>query len=144
MALARTALALAPFILRAQTRRPGKRLAGVILSLGCMALSGLFLLTAAFVWVMKTYGAEFGFLVVGATFFIFANIIYFASRGSKVKPSDLDKQFDADPLSHLVPEEFQNDARVQALVEKIKEYPMGSTAAAVSLGFLISNQILGD
>lgn len=144
MALVRTALALAPFILNARSRRPGKRLAGVILSMGFMALSGLFLLTAGFVWIMKNFGAEFGFLAVGIVFFVLANIIFFASRGPKLKPKHIDAEMSGDPLSQYIPEELQSDPRILALLEKIKEHPVGSTAAAVSLGFIISNQILGD
>lgn len=144
MALARTALALAPIILGARTRRPGKRLAGVIISIICMALCGLFLLIAAFVWIMKTYGAEFAFLAIGVAFFIIANIIYFSSRGPKVKPKDVDAELAADPLSRYIPADLQDDPRVIALKEKIQEHPVGSTAAAVSLGFIISNQIFGD
>lgn len=144
MALVRTALAIAPFILNARSRRPGKRLAGVIFSIICMGFAGLFLMIAGFVWIMKSFGAEFGFLAVGVAFFILANVIYFASRGPKVKPRDVDAQLGEDPLARFIPDELQSDPRVIALQEKIKEHPMGATAAAVSLGFIISSQILGD
>jgi len=144
MALARTAIALLPIFLKARARRPGKRLAGVIFSIGFMALSGIFLIAAGFVWIMKNFGAEFGFLAVGLILFVIANIIYFASRGPRVKPSDVEAQLAGDPLSQYIPAELQNDPRVLALKEKITEHPMGSTAAAVSLGFIISTHILGD
>ncbi len=144
MALARTALALAPIFIRARTRRPAKRLAGVVVSIGLMALACLFFLIAGFVWITKTYGAEFGFLAIGLTFFLFANIIYFSSRGSKVKPEDVDDELGLDPIAKYIPDDLQNDPRVLALQEKIKEHPVGSTAAAVSLGFIISNQVFGD
>ena len=144
MALARTALALAPFILNARSRRPGKRLAGVIISIGLMSLAGLFLLTAGFVAITKAFGAEFGFLAVGLVFFIFANVVYFASRGPRVKPEDVDEELTVDPLAKYIPAELKDDPNVQALMEKIKEHPMGSTAAAVVLGFLLSTRIFGD
>lgn len=144
MAVARIALALAPLVLNARSRRPGKRLAGVILSMICMGLSGTFLLTAAFVWIMKSFGAEYGFLAIGIILFLAALIIYFASRGPKRKPRDVDAQLAEDPLARFIPSELQSDPGVQALLEKIKEHPMGATAAAVSLGFIISNQILGE
>lgn len=144
MALARTALALAPVILNMRSRRPAKRLAGVIISIGLMGLAGLFLIIAAFVWIMKTYGAEFGFLAVGILFFLLANAVYFLSRGSKVKAKDVEAEMNLDPLMNYIPPELQNDPRILALMEKIKEHPMGSTAGAVALGFIISTQLFGD
>jgi len=144
MALARTALALAPLIINARTRRPAKRLAGVIMSAGLMCLAVMFLIIAGFVWIMKTWGAEFGFLAVGVFFLCLATIVYFMSRGHKVKPKDVEAEMSLDPLVKYIPADMQNDPRILALLEKIKEHPMGSTAAAVSLGFIISTQIFGD
>lgn len=144
MALARIALSLAPLIIRSRSRRPAKRLAGAVFSIGFMVLSVLFLLIAAFVWIMKTYGAEFGFLAIGVIFFIIATIVYISSRSPKVERQDLEAEMNSDPLAQYIPEELQNDPRVLALMEKVKEHPVGSTAAAVSLGFIISSQLLGD
>ena len=144
MALARTAFALAPLIINARARRPAKRLAGVIISLGLIGLAGVFFIISGFVWIMKTWGAEFGFLAVGVLFFILAGIVYFTSRGHKVKPKDVEAEMSLDPLAKYIPADMQNDPRILALMEKIKEHPMGSTAAAVSLGFIISTQIFGD
>jgi len=144
MALARTAFALAPLIINARARRPAKRLAGVIISLGLIGLAGVSFIISGFVWIMKTWGAEFGFLAVGVLFFILAGIVYFTSRGHKVKPKDVEAEMSLDPLAKYIPADMQNDPRILALMEKIKEHPMGSTAAAVSLGFIISTQIFGD
>lgn len=144
MALARTAFALAPLIINARARRPAKRLAGVIIALGLIGLAGVFFIISGFVWIMKTWGAEFGFLAVGVLFFILAGIVYFTSRGHKVKPKDVEAEMSLDPLAKYIPADMQNDPRILALMEKIKEHPMGSTAAAVSLGFIISTQIFGD
>ena len=144
MALARTALALAPLIIKARSARPAKRVAGVLISAFLMGLAALFLITSGFVWIMKAYGAEFGFLAVGVLFFFLAVFVFFTSRGPKAKPKELDAQPNLDPLAKYIPEELQDDPRILALMEKIKEHPMGSTAAAVSLGFIISTQIFGD
>ncbi len=144
MGLAKTAFALAPFILKARSRRPSKRLAGVIFSAACMGLTGIFLTTAAFVWITKAFGAEFGFLAVAAIFFVFANLIYFTSRADKVEPQDVSAQLTEERIAQYIPDELQSDPRIIALLEKIKEHPLEATAAAVSLGFIISNQIIGD
>jgi len=144
MALAKTILALAPLIIKARSRRPSKQLAGVALSLACMAFSGAFLLAASFVWMMKKYGAEFGFLVVGLVFFLCAVILHFASRSQKEEPKVSNVASKQDPLSQYFPDELQHDPHILGLTKTINENPMGSTAAAVSLGFILSRQIIGD
>ena len=144
MALAKTALAFAPMILKARVRRPVKRLAGSALAIGLLTLAGLFLLISGFVWIMKSYGAEFGFLALGLFFFVLASIVYFTSRGSKKTPKDVSPEIGADLLAKYIPEEMQNDPHIMAVIDNIKEHPVGSTAAAVSLGFILSNLIFGD
>ena len=93
---------------------------------------------------MKAYGAEFGFLAVGVIFFVLSNIFFFMSRTPKVAPNTIEEDMSSDPLAQYIPMDMQNDPSILALMEKIKEHPMGSTAAAVSLGFIISTQIFGD
>jgi len=144
MAIARTALALAPMILKTRLRRPVKRMAGAALSLGLLVMAGLFLLIAGFVWIMKSYGAEFGFLAVGLFLCLAAGILYFLSRPPKEVPKEDRPDIDADMLTQYLPEEMQSDPRFLALIKTIKEHPTGSTAAAVSLGFIISTQLFGD
>ena len=112
--------------------------------MGLGLLAGLFLLTAAFVWIMKSYGAEFGFLALGLLFFALACIFHFAARPSKKTPIDDEPEMDMDLLAQYLPEEMQNDPRILAVIENIKEHPVGSTATAVSLGFVLSKLILRD
>lgn len=144
MALARTALTLAPLILRARNRRPGKRQAGVIISIGLMSLSGFFLLISGFVWISKIYGTEYGFLALAIVFFLVANIVYFSPRAKTAQQEDIEAQLSADPLSHYIPDELKNDPRIQSFIDRVQDHPMGSTAAAASLGFILSTQLLGD
>lgn len=144
MALAKTILALAPLILKARSRRPVKRLAGVALSITLIFLASVFLMIAGFVWVMKSFGAEFGFLALGILFLVLASVVYFVALASKEKPISADPEINSDLLVQYLPEEMKNDPRILAVIENIKEHPVGSTAAAVALGFIISNLILGD
>ncbi len=148
MALARTLFALAPYIVKARRSSQGRKWTSQVLARGCLTLAGLFFLTAIFVWMTKTYGAEFGCLAVGLAFLIGWLVIYFTShrprKSDKTGAKPIGPSLDEDALADLIPDELQNDPRVVSLVEKIKENPMGSTAAAVSLGFLISTQIIGD
>lgn len=144
MAIVKTAIAIAPFILNAQARRPGKRLAGVITSVVLMIFATAFIISAGSVWIAKNYGAEFGFLAAGSTLFLISALFYLISgrQADKANRNEIEKT--SDPLSQYIPEDLKSDPRIQSAIKKIQDHPMGSTAAAVTLGYVLSNRIIGE
>ena len=144
MAIVKTAIALAPFLLNARTRRPGKRLAGVLMSIVLMIFATAFMISAGSVWVGKTYGAEFGFLAAGSTLFVMSALFYLSSGTGSNKADRNVIEKTSDPLSQYIPEDLKSDPRIQSAIKQIQDHPMGSTAAAVSLGYVLSNRIIGE
>jgi len=144
MALLKTALALAPFFLKGPTSRPGRKVAGLVLSLGLIGLSIVFLLLAGFIAIGTNFGWDVAFLALGLTTLTMALALYFSSRGHKVKAEELEKDMRADPIARFIPDSLQDDPRLEALMAKIQEHPMGAAAAAAGVGFVLSSTLFGE
>ena len=133
-----------PYLMKAPRRNPVKDLAGLALAYILIALSGVFLFTASFIWLSKEYGAEIAFAVTGATLLISAIVLLAILKRPKKDIAPIPPKLAHDPLAKYVPETVRENPTLQKLLYQIGESPVTATATAVTLGMLISREFLEE
>ncbi len=144
MALARTALTLAPLVLKGVGGRSSKRTASFGAVIALIVLSVVFLLAAGFIAIGARFGWDISFLALGATTLLIAAVLYVSTHKRPIKPEPMESNKPADPLAQIIPENLQDDPRLEALMERIQTHPMEAAAAAAGLGLVLSGAIFGD
>lgn len=133
-----------PFILKAPRRSPVKVLAGLAASYALLFIGMLFVIIAAFIWIVKHYGSDAAFLVVGATFIVGAVIILVWSKRRKPVARPLPANVSQDPLANYIPANLRESPTVQKLLIHVSENPVAATVTALTLGMLISNELIEE
>lgn len=134
-----------PLILKAPRRSPVKALAGLFACYAMLFVGTLFLVTAAFIWTLQTYGTDAAFLAVGLFFTTVSIAFLLWFKRSQIKrQSLLPASINQDPLANYIPESLKENPTVQKLLMQISENPIAATATAATIGMLLSKEFLED
>lgn len=125
-------------------RNPIKSLVGIAFAYSLMALAALFIVVAAFIWLAKAYGTETALASTGGVLFLTGAIMLFWLRAPKVRPSTMHPKLASDPLAKHIPQNLRENPTMQKLLNEIAENPVMATAMAVTVGMLLSKEILED
>lgn len=134
----------APLILKSSKTNPVKKLTGLFIAYLLIALSFVFCLIAAFIWVSKSYGADAAFATMGATTLLTAFIILAMTRDRKKRVVKIDTAAANDPMAKYIPDTIKANPTVQKLLHQVSESPITATATAVTIGVLLSKEIFEE
>lgn len=101
----------------------------------------ILVLVSVFLFIRNAFGLEIAFLSTGLLTMLSSILVYIATQEKKLTSNDVPDE-DRDVVSELIPETLANDPHFIDLIQKIKEYPLGSTSAALALGVIISREFL--
>ena len=135
---------LVPYFFQAPRRNPAKVLAGIALAYGLIGVSGLFFVIALFLWLSGQYSTEAAFAVVGIVMMLAAFILLAFVKRSSRHQSQTDQKQTGDPLAQFLPDVIKSNPTTQALLRQVEEAPITATATAVTVGMLLSREILED
>lgn len=99
----------------------------------------ILVLVSVFLFIRNAFGLEIAFLSTGLLTMLSSILVYIATQEKKLTSNDVPDE-DRDVVSELIPETLANDPHFIDLIQKIKEYPLGSTSAALALGVIISRE----
>lgn len=133
-----------PYLLKAPRRNPAKQLAGVALAYVLMMVSVLFLLIAGFIWLSKAFGIEIAFAATGLLLMCGAMILLIWLHRPSKAAATMPPKLINDPLAKYVPDTIRENPTTQKLLHQIGESPITATATAVTVGVLLSRELLED
>ncbi len=133
-----------PYLLRAPRRNPVKNLAGLFLAYLLCFLATVFIVIAAFIWMSKEFGLEVAFAATGVTFMFSAFCILIGLNTPKPVPAPTPPKIASDPLAKYIPESVKENPTMQKLLYQIGESPVTATATAVTVGMLLSRELIED
>lgn len=129
-----------PYLINTRRRKSSRNLVGLTAAWSLMLLSGIFLSIAGFIWFAQTYGISVAFAVAGGIMLFFAGIL-FLLLNRKSRAVVIDERVESDPLAKYVPDSLRENPAVQKLLQQIEENPAKATAAAVTVGMLLSREL---
>lgn len=133
-----------PYLIKAPRRNPVKQLAGFALAFLLLGLSALFLFIAIFIWLSKEFGTEIAFASTGGGLLFCAIILLMILKQSKPEAAPIPPNIAHDPLAKYVPDTLRDNPTVQKLLFQIGENPVAATASAVTIGMLLSRELLEE
>jgi|GEM_PF-1494543 len=152
----RLLLTAAPYLLKGPSKSSQKFIASRLLALALFVLGGLALLIALFLWIEPRFGADSAWLLTGLILFGLG-VVFLSRSGSQAKalrvkasptglsltdtPGTLPK---SDPLASILPESLRRDPNINAIMRQVSENPVAASAAALTIGMLISRELFGD
>ena len=142
-------LAAAPYLLKAPKSAPSRSIGGALIGALLICVASVFLLVATFLVVDRNLGPEMACLTVGAVLLI-AGVVFWISSKPKLAAKASEQDASAlvaahnDPVAGLLPEGFKDMPAVQKIMSQMAANPVAASAAALSLGLLISHEIFKD
>lgn len=133
-----------PYLLKAPRRNPVKHLAGFALAYFLLGLSALFIFTASFLWLSKAFGAEVAFAALGSGLLLIALTLLLVLKRPLDKDTPMPPKLAHDPLAKYVPDTIRENPTMQKLLFQIGESPITATATAVTVGMLLSRELLEE
>lgn len=133
-----------PYLIKAPRRNPVKFLAGFALAYLLLGLAALFLFIASFIWLSKEFGTEIAFAATGGAMFLSAIILLVILKRPRAETAPMPAKIAHDPLAKFVPDTLRDNPTVQKLLYQIGESPVTATATAVTVGMLLSRELLED
>ncbi|WP_416876977.1 hypothetical protein [Litorimonas sp.] len=122
-----------------------KSLFGIIFSYVLMTIGIIFLGCAAFLFLQDQFSTEISFTVLGILTLIVALILHLRAKNKlKPKEEDMPVGLEDDPLSAFLPDIIKENETVKNLVSQVSHNPIMATAAAVTLGMLLSREFFED
>ncbi len=124
-------------------------MAGMFASMAFFSLAAVFILTAAFIYIAREYGADLAFLAIGIIFLVTGLIFFTKSlmdHREKMKVEEVAGVAIAktDPLAKLLPDSIKNNPAIEKILAQIATNPVTAAAAALSLGLLLAHEFLED
>jgi len=109
-----------------------------------MAIGIIFLGCATFLFLQDLYSTEIAFTVLGVFLLIIAGVVYLRSRNNLKPDADEPIGLKDDPLSALLPDIIKENDTIKNLVSQVSHNPLMATAAAVTLGIVLSREFFED
>ncbi len=142
-------LAAAPYLLKAPKSAPRRSIGGALVGALLICVAAIFLLVALFLVVQTNLGPEMACLTIGAILLI-AGLVFWMSSRAKLPAKAIDPEAAAlaktqqDPIAGLLPDGFKDSPAVKKIMTQMAENPIAASAAALSLGLIISHEIFKD
>jgi uncharacterized membrane protein YuzA (DUF378 family) len=139
----RLAASLAPLLVRGASARSKKSVLTSALSVVLVVIGAILISVAGFIRIDALFGADIAYLALGLTYLVAAALLRLPRRKTQTRRLTEGEHVN-DPLAQHLPETVLKDPKIPSLVEKIKSNPVAMTAGATAIGFVLSEQILGD
>lgn len=138
-------LTAAPYLLKMPAARSQKQVARSFTALALFALGGLALTAAAFIFVTSVYGAAVGFVTISGMFFTAGLVLFLKSKRAVVLKNEITiAGTSSDPIAAMVPDGVLKDPAVSKVLAQISKNPLAASAAAATIGMLITREFMGD
>lgn len=141
----RYASLLAPLLFGA-SRSPASQesLARLILAYMLVFFGIIFGLVALFIWAVESVGLMFGCAVMCILMVSAGALILMVRDRKTVASPGVPSNVEDDPLAKHIPDTLKDDPRIQQVLAKIGDNPVAATAGAVTVGMLLSRELIGD